>query len=174
MEIEESKINSVFDLLYKQYEEERIKYFLKHNKVSNYDSENLIYYLLKEVVSKYENIDFVFRHPLNIIINDKSLLNDEELKYCNNSNTHIDFLIYDIISKKPVLAIEVDGYNYHKEGTKQYDRDKIKNRILNKYNIPFIRLKTNQSKEKEKIENKLNMIYKIKVLKNKYGKIENL
>lgn len=32
-----------------------------------------------------------------------------------NPAVHLDFLIYNRISKKPVLAVEVDGYEYHKE-----------------------------------------------------------
>lgn len=38
MEIEESNIYSAFDLLYKQYEKERLDYFKKHKKISNYDT----------------------------------------------------------------------------------------------------------------------------------------
>jgi len=37
-----------------------------------------------------------------------------------NPATHIDFLLYNKISKKAVLAVEVDGFDYHKLGTKQY------------------------------------------------------
>ncbi|WRK55048.1 hypothetical protein SD457_09625 [Coprobacillaceae bacterium CR2/5/TPMF4] len=43
-----------------------------------------------------------------------------------NPATHIDFLIYNTVSKKPVLAIEVDGYDYHKENTVQASRDLMK------------------------------------------------
>ena len=48
------------------------------------------------------------------------------------------------------MAIEVDGYDNYKRGTKQYERDQLKNNILDKYNIPWIRLKTNGSGEEEK------------------------
>lgn len=171
MEIEESKINSVFDLLYKQYEPERIEYFKKHNKVSNFDSENIMYNLLEEIIKNYESLNFIFMQPMNILIKDKSLLTEEEKRYASHHNTHIDFLIYNTISKKPVLAIEVDGYKYHKVGTKQHNRDILKGRILRKYGIPLLRLKTNQSNEKGRIENKINMINKVKLLKTKYGKL---
>ena len=62
--------------------------------------------------------------------------------------THIDFVIYRTIDNSPFLAIEVDGYKYHKEGTKQLERDELKNKILEKYNIPILRFKTNGSNEK--------------------------
>ncbi len=62
-------------------------------------------------------------------------------------NTHI----YEAIGKKPVLAIEVDGYEYHKEDTVQASRDLLKNHIMELYEIPLLRFMTNGSGEKEKI-----------------------
>ena len=39
--------------------------------------------------------------------------------------------------KSPVLAIEVDGYEYHKEDTVQASRDLLKNHIMELYEIPL-------------------------------------
>ena len=55
------------------------------------------------------------------------------------------------IGKKPVLAIEVDGYEYHKEDTVQASRDLLKNHIMELYEIPLLRFMTNGSGEREKI-----------------------
>lgn len=158
MEIVNSRIYSSFDLLYKQYELERLEFFKKHNRVSQYDSENIIYHLINNIINSYENLGFHFHQSLNDLIKDKSLLNDEEKKYSSHHNTHIDFYIFKKIGDKPVLAIEVDGYKNHKEGTKQYERDKLKNSILEKYSIPIIRLKTNGSEEEQRIREMLNKI----------------
>jgi len=57
-----------------------------------------------------------------------------------------------------VLAIEVDGYSFHKQGTKQSGRDVIKDAILEKYDIPLIRFSTTGSQEKERLHDKLNEI----------------
>lgn len=54
------------------------------------------------------------------------------------------------MDKRLVIAVEVDGYYFHKEGTKQQERDNIKGRILNKYEIPLVRLNTTGSEEKIK------------------------
>ena len=153
--VEESNIYSVFDLLYKQYEKERLDYFKKHKKISNYDSENIIYHLLNKVLEDYKDLTFTFRYSVNILIKDKTLLTEEERKYVSHHNTHIDFLIYNKISKIPLLAVEVDGYKYHKEDNKQKERDILKNNILSKYNIPLIRLTTNGSREESIIRSKL-------------------
>ena len=56
-----------------------------------------------------------------------------------------------VIGKKPVLAIEVDGYEYHKEDTVQASRDLLKNHIMELYEVPLLRFMTNGSGEKEKI-----------------------
>ena len=78
--------------------------------------------------------------------------------YASHNNTHVDFLIYNKISKIPLLVIAVDGYKYHKKRSKQKERDILKDNILSKYNIPLIRLTTNGSREKDIIINKLNNI----------------
>ena len=45
----------------------------------------------------------------------------------------------------------MDGYEYHKEGTAQAERDKLKNNIMNTCHIKLLRFKTNGSGEKVKI-----------------------
>lgn len=135
--------------------EERLEYFTKHNRISSYDSENIIYNLLKEILNNYKDLTFTFRYSVNILIKDKTLLTEEERKYASHHNTHIDFLIYNKISKIPLLAVEVDGYKYHKKDNKQKERDILKNNILSKYNIPLIRLITNGSREESIIRSKL-------------------
>ena len=152
-EVTESKIYSIFDYLYKQYTEERRVYLQKHKKVSEYDSENLMYSLIEDIISanKYSSLDVVCHFPLNMLIKNPELLNEQECQYAMNPATHLDFLIYNRIGKKPVLAIEVDGYEYHKEDTVQASRDLLKNHIMELYEVPLLRFMTNGSGEKEKI-----------------------
>jgi len=152
-EVVESRIYSIFDYLYKQYTEERIAYLQKHKKVSKFDSENLMYSLIEEILAdnKYSSLDVVCHFPLNMLIKNKELLNEQEYYYAMNPATHLDFLIYNRIGKKPMLAIEVDGYKHHKEGTIQASRDLLKNHIMELYEIPLLRFKTNGSGEGEKI-----------------------
>ena len=157
-EIDESKIYSIFDYLYKQYTNRRIEYLKNYRNVSKYDSENLMYSLIQEEIKNRNNLDVIIHHRLRDLIKDKSELTEEEKKYVLNYNTHLDFLIYNTISKKPVLAIEVDGYEYHKEGTKQHERDILKDKILDKYNIQYIRFKTTGSEEKKRLHEKINNI----------------
>lgn len=156
-EVIDSKVYSIFDYLYKQYTKERILYLQRHKKISEYDSENLMYSLITEIITdnKYLSLDVVCHYPLNMLIKNSDLLNKHQCKYISNPATHLDFLIYNKIGKIPVLAIEVDGYEYHKKNAIQEKRDLLKDNILELYQIPFLRLKTNGSGEKEKILEKL-------------------
>ncbi|MBP1925257.1 very-short-patch-repair endonuclease [Sedimentibacter acidaminivorans] len=89
-----------------------------------------------------------------MLIHNPRKLSGEECTYAMNCATHLDFLIYNKLNKIPFLAIEVDGYKFHKEGTRQSERDKMKDIILKKYEISLLRFKTNGSQEKEVLEKK--------------------
>ena len=108
-----------------------------------------MYSLIEDIISdsKYSGLDVVCHFPLNMLIKKPELLNEQECQYAMNPATHLDFLIYNRIGKKPVLAIEVDGYEYQKKDTVQISKDLLKNHIMELYEIPLLRLKTNGSGE---------------------------
>lgn len=95
---------------------------------------------------------------INVLVN-TNLLSEEEKAFARNVWTHIDFVIFNKMNKKILLAIEVDGYYFHREGTEQQKRDNIKNKILYKYDVPLIRLSTVGSDEKEIIEDAIRSIF---------------
>ena len=156
-EVQESNIFSIFDYLYKQYTEARRVYLLKHKKISVYDSENLMYALITDIFKEKacSGLDVVCHTPLRMLLKNLSLLNDRECEYAMNPATHLDFLIFNRISKQPVLVVEVDGYDFHNEGTVQASRDGLKDRILEMYGIPMVRFRTNGSREREILIDKL-------------------
>ena len=156
LEVIDSQIFSVFDYLYSQYRDKRWEYLKKHRKISQYDSENLTFALIHEALQDYPTYGVACFVPLSMVVKDLSALDDEEVKYLMNPGTHLDFIVFNQLSKQPVLAIEVDGYSYHKDGTKQAERDKKKNHILESCGLPLLRLNTNGSQEKEKIIAELN------------------
>lgn len=153
----QSELSSIFDYLYKGFEDKRAKIIQKTGKVSEFDSENLMYALIKDVLSNdnFSKYGVVLHFSVRNLILDYSRLNDREQEYVKNPLTHLDFLIYNKLSKYPVLAIEVDGYAYHKEGSRQSERDKIKDNVLKKYGLPLLRFATNGSNEKEILMDKL-------------------
>lgn len=96
-------------------------------------------------------LNMVCHQKVRLLIRDYEKLTEEARRYATHPNSHVDFLIYNCITKMPVLAIEVDGFYYHKEGTRQAERDRMKDEILAKYEIPLLRLPTNGSGELQKI-----------------------
>lgn len=153
-----SRIRSVFDFLYKQYAGARAEYLKRQKRISEYDSENLAYQLISDILSenpKLNCLDVLCHYPLNLLIRDTALLSDCEKEYISHTATHVDFLIYNRVSKKPLLAIEVDGWTYHQKGTKQYERDRMKDHIMSQYDVDFLRLSTVGSGEREVIEEHL-------------------
>lgn len=159
-DVRESKIRSVFDYLYTQYSNE-LKEKLKDSRNDiEHNSEKLLDLLLTDILSKEEFQSYTYKHQYSLrdLIPDNGDLSEDELRYARNENTHIDFLLYSKVSKKPILAIEVDGYEFHKEGTKQHERDKLKNSIFEKIGLPYLRLGTQESGEEERIISALNEI----------------
>ncbi|MCQ8265838.1 AAA domain-containing protein [Streptococcus suis] len=158
-EVRESPVYSIFDYLYKQYEQEKEEYFRRRKRLSQYDSENLMYHRIREILmtdENYNNLDVIHDYKLHNLVKDFTRLTDEEAKYARHGNTHLDFLIVNSLTKAPVLAVEVDGYAFHKVNSKQFKRDIMKDNILKKCDLPLIRFKTNESQEKEKLIEVLN------------------
>jgi hypothetical protein len=160
-EVVESKVNSIYDLLYKENRKKRMEYLKNKKRISDYDSENITYNFIEEVIKEngYDNLDVAVRVPLKDVLSDTDLLNEKEKAYTKNVWTHIDFVIFNKMNKMVVLAIEVDGYYFHREGTEQHRRDNIKENILDKYGIPLKRFNTTGSGEKKILEDKIKEIF---------------
>lgn len=94
---------------------------------------------------------------LKNLLNDTSKLSDREKQFIN-SRASVDFVVYYKFGKACAFVIEVDGFAFHENNPEQLERDKLKDEILAKYGIPILRLATNGSGEKEKIQEMLNSI----------------
>ena len=153
-DVVDSELYSVFDLLYRQYTQQRVDFLKKHKQISEYDSENLMYAAISDMLQGMPELplNVICHQKVRLLIRDYEKLTEEERRYATHPNTHVDFLIYNRITKSPVLAIEVDGFRYHKEGTRQAERDRMKDEIFAKYEIPLLRLPTNGSGEIQKIK----------------------
>lgn len=153
----ESQIYSVFDLLYSSYSDELLKVLKSSKKVSDYASENLMNIVIEKILDlpEFRGLDRVLHQPLRMLIKDTSKLLEEERLYAMNILTHTDFVIFNKVDKMPVLVVEVDGHAYHADNPKQLKRDKMKDEILAKYDIPIIRMKTTESDEERRLKEKL-------------------
>lgn len=157
---EEGNVKSIYDLLYSDYDE-YLATFRKKHPSKDYDTENLTKELLKKILKDhlYYSFWFTMHVSLKDFVNLKGIrLSDEEYKFYRNPNAHADFLIYNKMSRKPLLVIEVDGVSFHEQKKEQKERDAKKNSILEKAGIPLLRLKTNESGEDKKIRSALDTL----------------
>ena len=157
LEIIESEIYSVFDYLFKAHAEKRQALLKGKKRISKYDSENLIYCLICDILrqERFCHYDVAAHIPLGMILRSRDKLSVVESTYAMNPWAHVDFLIFNKLGKTPVLVVEVDGVSFHASGSEQFERDKMKNSILKKYGLPLVRLRTDGSREKERLEEKL-------------------
>lgn len=157
--IEESKVNSIFDFFYTKETEAKFKYLKAANKISKYDSENAMNTLLTNIFEepKYSKFSFGFEMPLKDVVNKNYMgeLPEELSTFANRSWAHVDFTVFNRVTKEILFGIEVDGYNYHKKGTKQSERDLKKNAIFEQIGLPLLRLSTKGSGEEGKIKAQL-------------------
>jgi len=55
-------------------------------------------------------------------------------------------------------VIELDGFCYHQEGTRQAERDLLKNSKLGKCGVAILRFRTNESGEEKRLIDKLSEV----------------
>jgi len=153
-EIKKSKQHSVFDLLYKQYSAERLAYESTHHSVSAYLSENLVYDTLIKAISdlNMQNTTIVCHYPLSRLIADWDVLDPIERAFAENPFSHVDFLMYNTLTKQALLTIEVDGWHFHKRNDAQQLRDALKDKILAKYGLCPRRISTTDTVTIESIK----------------------
>lgn len=143
-EVKESKLHSVFDLLYKQYTTERLAYEATHSVVLEHLSENLVYDLLVKAIGELgmANTDVLCHYPLSRLIGDWNQLTDEERAFAESPLSHVDFLIYNSLTKQPLQTVEVDGWQFHKNSDVQQYRDSLKDQLLIKFGLCPHRIST--------------------------------
>ncbi|MCI8610636.1 MAG: AAA family ATPase [Clostridiales bacterium] len=148
----ESRVVSIFDLLYKQYSRKLLPLKAKMDSEACYQSEEALRVLLEEILiqPEYKRFSYTRGVLLRNLINSVDLLMDEELAYVNN-RASLDFVVYYKQDKSCKFVIEVDGFAFHENKPEQLKRDALKNSILKKYEIPLLRLATNGSGERERI-----------------------
>ena len=159
-EIVNSQIVSVFDLLYKDYSKKLEKLNRNLLNKSKFKSENIMDTILSIEFEKNEYIDYEYRREILIrnCLKEIKNMNEQEKKYINNG-ARFDFVIYDKMNKKPILFIEVDGFEYHKNNPKQLEKDKLKDNIAEKKGIPILRFETGgESYNEEKIIAKIKKV----------------
>jgi RecA/RadA recombinase len=160
--VKHSEVRSVFDFLYEDYAKVRKQFLDKHGRTSEWDSESLAEAVVRKVLTKPDfskmSLSCMRHAPLAWLIGDSSNLNEREREFARHPWAHVDLLIYDTIGKLPVLGVEIDGWTFHRPGTIQSERDKVKNSVFKCIDLRLVRLSTTGSSEEGVIENALREI----------------
>jgi RecA/RadA recombinase len=159
-EVEDSQVISVFDLLYREYSDRLRTLSHRLQEKTRFKSENIAWTLLNDILGEkqYSDLHVVCQVRVRDMLPDLNRLSTEEAKYVKHRSS-FDFLVYNSITNKPVLAIEVDGFKYHENKPEQLVRDHLKDLICGKYELPILRLPTTGSDEERLIRQKLDEVH---------------
>lgn len=159
-QVVESRIVSVFDLLYRKHSERLAKFASGLRGKSKYKSENIMFTLLKDLLgeSKYEGwLDVVFQVRLRDLVPDLTLLSERQRKFVRSTSA-VDFVVYHAVTRRALLAIEVDGTAFHEDKPVQLRRDGIKESILRLCGVKVLSFQTNGSDEEGRMRQELDRV----------------
>ena len=156
----ESDIVSIFDVLYSAYSASLERY--SRAKWSNWKrtpAENVADLCLREILAdrKYSSFGYYTEVPLREALPNTRLLSEEQRDFVFTDSA-LDFGVYSRVSGRIVLAIEVDGWEYHGNNKEQQQRDARKDSIMAAYGVPVLRLATNESGEERRIREALDKL----------------
>ena len=158
----QSKIRSVFDLLYPHYADARRDFLNANGRGSVWDSENLAEAVVRDVLESTEfagmSLGCIRHVPVSWLVTDRSGLSERERQFAAHPFAHVDLVVYDTIGKAPLVCIEVDGWEFHRPGSLQSARDEIKDAVFRRRGLPLIRLSTTGSNEAAVIASALRQV----------------
>ncbi len=151
-QVHRAPVISAFDLLYREYDRslERLNRRLRPSD-SVYKSEQIVAQILRETLARESLAGITFHREVELLqlaSIASQAFTPRELSFMRNEAS-CDFVLYFKVGKKPLGVIEVDGGSH--EEAEQAERDAVKNSILQKCDIPLLRLKTIESSIEEKV-----------------------
>ncbi|MBD1539737.1 AAA family ATPase [Arthrobacter sp. S13_S34] len=152
----ESGILSVFDLLYKEYSAVLRPLAARLQTPSTFASENIMWTVLLDIVAEepFRDLAVAPQVLLGNLLPDLSRLTAKQATFVRN-RASVDFMVYNRITNRPVLAIEVDGFAFHEDDQRQKARDQLKDEICRTHGIQLLRLPTTGSGEPQLIRQRL-------------------
>ncbi|MGB1202657.1 MAG: AAA domain-containing protein, partial [Alloalcanivorax venustensis] len=150
--VSRAPVVSAFDLLYQEYDQSlrRLSARLRPED-SQFRSEQIVAHLLRAALSdaRYHGLTYHDQVLLSQVVSSANLdLTARELEFMANGAS-CDFVLYFKVGKRPFGVIEVDGGSH--DEPKQIKRDALKDSILEKSELPILRLRTNEGGIEEKI-----------------------
>jgi hypothetical protein len=155
-EVTDSAVLSVFDLLYQAYSQRLRPLAARLRKELKYPSEDIIWTVLHEILAepRYAHLTVTSQVLLQSLIPDLATLSPAQRSYVQH-RASVDFVAYNRVTNQPLLAIEIDGFEFHENRPEQLARDALKDEILSSHQMPLLRLPTTGSREQQRIRQAL-------------------
>jgi ATP-binding protein len=153
----QSDIVSIFDVLYNAYSESLERYSrAKWADRRRSPAENVAEQCLRDVLAeaRYARFGYQTQVFLRDALPNTRRLNEEQRSFVFRDSA-LDFGVYSRVTKRLLLAIEVDGWTFHGMNEEQQRRDALKDSIMSAYGVPVLRLPTIGSGEEQKIREAL-------------------
>ncbi|HEX7659416.1 MAG TPA: AAA domain-containing protein [Pseudonocardiaceae bacterium] len=147
-EVVESEVVSVFDLLYQDYSARLRPFAARLLHKMRYRSEDIIWTLLREILAeeRYAGLRAVDHVLLQTLLPNLTGLTPAQEAFVRHRSS-VDIVVFNGVTRKPLQAIEVDGFKYHENNPKQRERDTLKDDICADHGLPLLRLSTTGSDE---------------------------
>ena len=155
-EVAESAVVSVFDLLYRDYSARLAPLAARVRNETRYRSEDIVWTVIQDILAeeRYAHLSPVRQVLLRNLLPGLDGLTPQQEAYVRH-RASVDFVVYNRVSNRPVLAIEVDGFAFHENNPAQLARDAVKNEVLAARGLPLLRLPTTGSGEEGRIRRAL-------------------
>ena len=156
----QSDIVSIFDVLYSAYSESLERYSrAKWADRRRSPAENVADQCLREILAEpaYSRFGYQIEVFLKDALPNTRRLSEEQRTF-TFTDSALDFGVYSRVTGRLVLAIEVDGWQYHGASDTQRKRDALKDSIMAAYGVPVLRLPTNGSGEERRIREELDKL----------------
>ncbi|MDP2712053.1 MAG: AAA domain-containing protein [Solirubrobacteraceae bacterium] len=153
---EASRVVSVFDLLYREYDDVLRPLAKRLSGGPGSPAEQIIEAVLDGVLSEPEHAHLRAESQMLLrnLVPAPDTLGDAQRAFVQRRSS-VDFVLYNRITRRPTLAIEVDGFRFHEDRPEQLRRDALKDGILARVGIPLLRLATTGSDEERRIREAL-------------------
>lgn len=148
-----SDIVSVFDVLYAAYATALKGLARKMRGRAPFASEEVVMVVIEELLAqeRFQRLQMSYQVFLYNLLPTSLALTDAEAAFVRHRSS-VDFVISDRVTGAVLGAIEVDGFSYHQDDSRQLQRDALKDSILAKSGVPLLRLPTTGSGEVAKVE----------------------
>lgn len=156
----QSDIVSIFDVLYNAYSASLERYSrAKWADRRRSPAENVADQCLREILAEpaYSRFGYQIEVFLKDALPNTRRLSEEQRAFVFTDSA-LDFGVYSRVTGRLVLAIEVDGWQYHGASDTQRKRDALKDSIMAAYGVPVLRLPTNGSGEELRIREALDKL----------------